>query len=177
MKGTLKGRKEKGILLLAFLLSAALFMTGCGGSSRSTEGEMAVAEETMAAVSMDSGAAMPRAGSMASMGGSGGSALLGEDEAGNLLQMIQALSYTQNFDASDWVAGSGECTITIPAATHGMTGDTVTCQAYALVSGAYLPSVWAALETYATVGSNGDIVLHYPSTTGYAGKNSEAVAS
>ena len=96
--------------------------------------------------------------------------ILGEDEAGNLLQMIQALSYTQNFDASDWVAGSGECTITIPAATHGMTGDTVTCQAYALVSGAYLPSVWAALETYATVGSNGDIVLHYPSTTGYAGR-------
>ena len=86
MKGTLKGRKEKGILLLAFLLSAALFMTGCGGSSRSTEGEMAVAEETMAAVSMDSGAAMPREVSRASMGGSGGSALLNENEAASALE-------------------------------------------------------------------------------------------
>ena len=95
MKRTLKGRKEKGILLLAFLLSAALFMTGCGGSSGSTEAEMAVAEETMAAVSMDSKAAMPREGGMASMGGSGGSALLGEDEAASALE-------------EDTVSGDGE---------------------------------------------------------------------
>ena len=34
----------------------------------------------------------------------------------------------------------------------------------------YRPGSWAALETYATVAENGDIVLHYPDTSGYDGQ-------
>ena len=96
--------------------------------------------------------------------------ILGEDEAGNLLLMIQTLSYTTRFTASDWVAGEGECTLTIPAATHKMTGNVVTCRAFSSVSGVYRPGSWAALETYATAAENGDIVLHYPDTSGYDGQ-------
>ena len=96
--------------------------------------------------------------------------ILGEDEAGNLLLMIQTLSYTTRFTASDWVAGEGECTLTIPAATHKMTGNVVTCRAFSSASGVYRPGSWAALETYATAAENGDIVLHYPDTSGYDGQ-------
>ena len=84
--------------------------------------------------------------------------------------MIQTLSYTTRFTASDWVAGEGECTLTIPAATHKMTGNVVTCRAFSSVSGVYRPGSWAALETYATAAENGDIVLHYPDTSGYDGQ-------
>ena len=95
---------------------------------------------------------------------------LSEDAAGNLLQMIQALSYTIEFEAGDWTVGDSECTITIPAITHGMAGDVVNCRAFALVSGVYEASVWAAFETYATIDAGNDITLHYPGSSGYAGR-------
>lgn len=77
--------------------------------------------------------------------------------------------YTHTFSISDWVSAGGEVTITIPAATHGLTGNAVDCQAFTLSSGVYRQSTWAALETYATVSGNGDIVVHYPNATGYDG--------
>ena len=95
---------------------------------------------------------------------------LSEDAAGNLLQMIQSLSYTVEFNTSDWVVGESECTITIPAITHGMSGNVVDCKAFMLVSGVYEPGVWAALETYATIDSNNIITLHYPGSSGYTGR-------
>lgn len=81
----------------------------------------------------------------------------------------QDKGYTAAFSAEDWSAGAGECTITIPAGTHRLTGTAVDCRAFAFVSGQYRLGVWASLETYATVAGNGDIVLHYPDATGYSG--------
>lgn len=78
-------------------------------------------------------------------------------------------SYVASFTAEQWTAGTGESTITIPAATHKLSGSIVDCKAFASVSGGYRGGVWASLETYATVAENGDIVLHYPDTSGYAG--------
>lgn len=101
--------------------------------------------------------------------------ILGGDEAGNLLRMIQSLSYTRDFSESDWEDGEdGECTMTIPAYEHGMTGDTAECQAFIKVSGddgdEYRSNAWAAMETYATVAENGDVVVHYPHGEGYSGR-------
>ena len=70
------------------------------------------------------------------------------------------LSYTHTFQKADWVQGTGEHTITIPAATHGLSGTVVSCQALALVSGIYRGGVWATVGTYATVNENLDIILH-----------------
>ena len=95
---------------------------------------------------------------------------LSEDAAGNLLQMIQALSFTIEFEAGDWTVGDSECTITIPAITHGMAGDVVDCKAFALVSGVYEAGAWAAFETYATIDASNVITLHYPGSSGYAGR-------
>ena len=81
----------------------------------------------------------------------------------------QDKGYTAVFSAGDWAAGAGECTITIPAGTHKLTGTAVDCRAFVFVSGQYRVGAWASLETYATVAGNGDIVLHYPDTAGYAG--------
>ena len=78
-------------------------------------------------------------------------------------------SYVASFTAEQWTAGTGESTITIPAATHKLSGNIVDCKAFASISGGYRAGVWASLETYATVAENGDIVLHYPDTSGYAG--------
>ena len=78
-------------------------------------------------------------------------------------------SYVVSFTADQWTAGTGESTITIPAATHKLSGDIVDCKSFALVSGRYRSGVWASLETYATAEENGDIVLHYSDTSGYAG--------
>ena len=85
--------------------------------------------------------------------------------------------YMHVFSASDWTAGEGECTITIPAAAHGMSGNVVTCQALALVSGSYVQNCWAARETWASLTAAWDIVLHYPQTAGYAGAAILAVYS
>lgn len=78
-------------------------------------------------------------------------------------------SYVASFTAEQWTAGTGESTITIPAATHKLSGSIVDCKAFASISGGYRAGVWASLETYATVAENGDIVLHNPDTSGYAG--------
>lgn len=78
-------------------------------------------------------------------------------------------SYVASFTAEQWTAGASESTITIPAATHKLSGNIVDCKAFTSISGGYRAGVWASLETYATAAENGDIVLHYPDTSGYAG--------
>lgn len=98
--------------------------------------------------------------------------VLGEDEAGRLYGMIRSLSYTREFEAEDWTEGDGECTITIPADDHVMTGDTVSCRAFMkdAKTSEYRQDTWGAMMTYATLSENGDIVVHYPDLPGYAGK-------
>ena len=99
--------------------------------------------------------------------------VVGFDEAGNAQAQDApsggTASYVASFTAEQWTAGASESTITIPAATHKLSGSIVDCKAFASVSGGYRAGVWASLETYATVSDNGDIVLHYPDTSGYAG--------
>lgn len=75
-------------------------------------------------------------------------------------------SYYKVFAASDWANG----TITIPAATHGLTLplSSVMCQVSILSGGQYISGTWADFETYATVDSSGNVVLHY-SGDAYAG--------
>lgn len=80
----------------------------------------------------------------------------------------QGAAFVKTFAAADWTAGTEECTITIPATEHGMSGSAVTCQAASLSDGAYYPNTWAARETYATISSD-EITLHCSGTSGYAG--------
>ena len=98
--------------------------------------------------------------------------ILGEDEAGKLYGLIRALSYTKEFEAEDWTEGDDECTITIPADEHVMTGDTVSCHAFMkdAKTSEYRQNTWGAMMTYATLSENGDIVVHYPDFPGYSGK-------
>lgn len=77
--------------------------------------------------------------------------------------------YVSVFTAEDWVKAERDSTITISAATHKLTGPIVDCRAFTLISGGYRAGYWAAMETYATVEWNGDIVLHYPNSAGYDG--------
>ena len=77
--------------------------------------------------------------------------------------------YVSVFTAEDWVKAERDSTITISAATHKLTGPIVDCRAFTLISGGYRAGYWAAMETYATVEGNGDIVLHYPNSAGYDG--------
>ena len=96
--------------------------------------------------------------------------VLDQDAAGNLLQRLQQLSYMVQFAASDWTDTGTEHTLTVPQHVHALPGDTVSCRAFALVDGAYCETVWAALETYAQREENGDITIHYPGASGYAGR-------
>ena len=74
--------------------------------------------------------------------------------------------YVHTFSAANWSNG----TITIPAATHGLTGSGVLAQFYHNVSGSYTAGTWACVESWAEINaSTYAITLHGPST-GYAGK-------
>lgn len=76
----------------------------------------------------------------------------------------------KTFSAADWVQGSGERTITIPAATHGMAGAVLQHQFFSQRNGSYVTDSWAAKESYATLEASGDIVLHCAATTSYDGR-------
>lgn len=95
----------------------------------------------------------------------------GTEQAFNaaLSKMGQMSSFVTTFTAGQWVAGSGEQTITFSFLSEGVSGAVVTCQAAALVGSVYRPDAWAARETYATLASNGSVVLHCTETGGYAG--------
>lgn len=78
--------------------------------------------------------------------------------------------FVKTFAAADWLAGSGERTITISAQTHGMTGTILQHQFFSQRNGAYVADSWAARQSWAVLSSNGSIVLHCPETSGYAGR-------
>ena len=79
------------------------------------------------------------------------------------------------FTASQWTAGSGERTITLPLLEEGASGAVVACQAAALVGGTYRTDVWAARETYAALAADGSLVLHCRESGGYTGSAVVAV--
>ena len=81
-----------------------------------------------------------------------------------------AKTFVKSFTAAEWSAGSGERTITIPAATHGMSGTAVQAQFFTLRFGTYVTGTWASMESYATIGSDNGIVLHCPGSAGYDGR-------
>ena len=118
-------------------------------------------------------------GPQGSAGAAGKSAYQGAVEGGYtgteqafyaaLSKMGQMTSLVTTFTAGQWVAGSGERTITVPFLSGGESGAVITCQAAALVGSVYRPDVWEARETYATLASNGSVVLHCTESSGYAG--------
>lgn len=78
--------------------------------------------------------------------------------------------YVHTFTAANWVAGTGEATIAIPAATHGITGAAVLYEFAHSVDGTYLPGTWACVESWAEIDSSTHVItLHGPSD-GYAGR-------
>lgn len=82
----------------------------------------------------------------------------------------EAEYYVKTFTAAEWVQGSGERTITIPAAVHGMTGTVLQHQFASQRNGGYVTDSWAAKESYATLDTSGNIVLHCAATTSYDGR-------
>lgn len=78
--------------------------------------------------------------------------------------------FMKTFAADDWVTGSGEHTITIPASAHGLSGSALQHQFSSQRGGAYVTDSWAARESYATLEAGGDIVLHCAATTSYDGR-------
>ena len=92
-----------------------------------------------------------------------------------LVKAGQLQAFSAAFSSAQWVTGSGECTITYPFLSGGVTGAVVACQAAALVSGVYRGDVWAARETYATLAANGNLVLHCAGSSGYSGNVSVTV--
>ena len=92
-----------------------------------------------------------------------------------LVKAGQMRSFVAAFALSKWTAGSGECTITYPFLSGAVTDAVVTCRAAALVGGVYREDVWVARETYATISSSGDLVLHCAGNSGYAGTVSVVV--
>lgn len=76
-------------------------------------------------------------------------------------------AYRHVFSASDWT-GSSELTMTIPAATHGVTGEDVLCKVSVLSGSSYVQGTWAAQGTYATIDAASHIItLH--TNTAFAG--------
>lgn len=83
-------------------------------------------------------------------------------------ELGKAKGYIHKFTADSWTVGT-DCSIVIPAATHGLTGTAVFCQAFMLKDGKYRTGVWATMGTYAAMEANGSITLHCPGSAGYAG--------
>ena len=78
--------------------------------------------------------------------------------------------YVHTFQATDWVAGTNEATITIAAAAHGITGAAVLYNFAHLVSGAYLPGTWACVESWAEIDATTHVVTLHGPADGYAGR-------
>lgn len=74
--------------------------------------------------------------------------------------------YRHVFSAGDW---SSAGTITLAAATHGITGSDIMCQASILVDGAYVRGTWATLETYAVIDETTHEITLYCGGEGYDG--------
>lgn len=82
------------------------------------------------------------------------------------IQSAGKTPYVHTFSAANWSSG----TITIAAATHGLTGSCVLAQFYHLISGSYTAGTWACVESWAEINASTHVItLHGPSA-GYAGK-------
>ena len=95
--------------------------------------------------------------------------VVGFDASGNAVAQDGGgtKTYRHLFAASDW-SGTSEMTLTIPAATHGISGSDVLCKAAVLSGTSYVEGTWAALATYATIdGTSREITLH--ASSAYAG--------
>lgn len=82
-------------------------------------------------------------------------------------QVGAAASFYKVFAASAWTSDG---TLTIPVSEHGLVNleSGVMCQISVLSDGVLVGGTWAEMETYATVDSSKNVILHGP-TDGYAG--------
>ena len=78
--------------------------------------------------------------------------------------------YVHTFAANDWTVGSTESTLTIAAATHGLTGNAVLAQFWHQVNGVYQFNTWACIESWAEIDASTHVITLHGPTTAYAGK-------
>lgn len=94
----------------------------------------------------------------------------------NAIDSAKAEPFVYSFSANDWIAGNDGSTITIPAATHGITGTDIIAQFWHQVSGVYLFNTWGCIESWAEIDASTHIItLHFAnspgdSEAGYTGK-------
>lgn len=70
-------------------------------------------------------------------------------------------SYYQEFAAADWADDTTEATLTIAAATHGLSAPARCIQRFwTLTDGALVSGAWADATAYTTADSAGNIILH-----------------
>ena len=86
------------------------------------------------------------------------------------IQSAGKTPYVHSFAANDWTAGTNETTLTIAAATHGLTGSGVLAQFLHLVSGNYVAGTWACQESWAEINASTHVVTLHGPATAYAGK-------
>ena len=77
-----------------------------------------------------------------------------------------AKTYVYTFTASNWSNG----TLTIAAATHGITGNGITATFYHNLSGTYTAGTWACIESWAYIDPSTHVITLHGPTNGYAGK-------
>ena len=90
----------------------------------------------------------------------------------NLLAYLQsnisagAKTYVYTFTAANWSSG----TLTIAAATHGITGSGIVATFYHNLSGTYTAGTWACVESWAYIDPSTHVITLHGPTDGYAGK-------
>ena len=90
----------------------------------------------------------------------------------NLLAYMQsnisagAKTYVYTFTAANWSNG----TLTIAAATHGITGSGIVATFYHNLSGTYTAGTWACIESWAEINASTHVITLHGPTDGYAGK-------
>lgn len=110
--------------------------------------------------------------------------IVGFDSSGNAVPQAMPSTkpgYLYNFTKGNWVKGSlvqtvdsdhsvalYDYTITIPAATHGLSGSSVTANFSHKVNNVYRQNTWACIGSYATIANN-VITLHYTASESDAG--------
>lgn len=110
--------------------------------------------------------------------------IVGFDSSGNAVPQAMPNTkpgYLYNFTKANWVKGSQvqaadsnnpvalyDYTITIQAATHGLSGSSVTANFSHKVNNVYQQNTWACIGSYATIANN-IITLHYTTSESDAG--------
>lgn len=74
--------------------------------------------------------------------------------------------YVYTFTAANWSSG----TLTIAAATHGITGSGIVATFYHNLSGTYTAGTWACVESWAYIDPSTHVITLHGPTDGYAGK-------